>query len=128
MRVRRILRIIAALLAIIIANGEGPLAQDVWPSKPIKIIAPVAPGGGVDLMPCAAAAMARIVAIAPAEVSPVQIRSACGVVPAVPVGQQRVGLFRSPAAALIGVCGNDVVEHRIDDLPGGLHGVLAGER
>ena len=60
--------------------------------------------------------------------SSVQIRSACGVVPAVPVGQQRVGLFRPPAAALVAVCGNDVVEHRVDDLPGGLHGVLAGER
>ena len=25
-------------------------AQEVWPSRPIKIIAPVAPGGGVDLV------------------------------------------------------------------------------
>ena len=35
------------------AMALAPLAgfsQEAWPSKPIKIIAPVAPGGGVDLV------------------------------------------------------------------------------
>ena len=41
------------LQAIALGLGALPLlgaAQDAWPSKPIKIIAPVAPGGGVDLV------------------------------------------------------------------------------
>ena len=36
---------------IVLLCGTGPVtAQDTWPSKTIKIIAPVQPGGGVDLV------------------------------------------------------------------------------
>ena len=40
-------------LSLVAATALWPLAgraQEVWPSKTIKIIAPVAPGGGVDLV------------------------------------------------------------------------------
>jgi tripartite-type tricarboxylate transporter receptor subunit TctC len=47
---------LALLLATAIATpGEPAVAQDNYPSRPVKIIAPQAPGGGVDLV-------ARIVA------------------------------------------------------------------
>ena len=54
MRPIKIMTFLAALKIIFVATGETSLpqaiAQDVWPSKPIKLIAPVAPGGGVDLV------------------------------------------------------------------------------
>src|SRR5215468_568916 len=53
--------------------------------------------------------------------------SARRVVPAVPVGQQPVRLLRAPGPAGVRVDGRDVAEHRVDDPPGGLDGVLAGE-
>src|SRR5437588_11752115 len=41
----------ALLLATAIATpGELAIAQDNYPSRPVKIIAPQAPGGGVDLV------------------------------------------------------------------------------
>src|SRR5260221_980518 len=33
-----------------LCGRAGAVAKDAWPSKPIKIIAPVQPGGGVDLV------------------------------------------------------------------------------
>src|SRR5215470_19915386 len=54
--------------------------------------------------------------------------SACGVVPGVPLGQQPVRLLRPPGPAGIRVDGRDVTEHRVHDPPGGLDGVLPGEK
>ena len=42
---------LALLLAVALAAPGGPaVAQDNYPSRPVKIIAPQAPGGGVDLV------------------------------------------------------------------------------
>jgi len=42
---------LALLLAVVLAAPGGPaVAQDNYPSRPVKIIAPQAPGGGVDLV------------------------------------------------------------------------------
>src|SRR6516165_4699762 len=49
------------------------------------------------------------------------------VVPGVAVGQEPVGSFGAPGPAGVGVDRDLVAEHRVDDLPGGLDGVLAGE-
>src|SRR5262252_5866860 len=54
--------------------------------------------------------------------------SACRVVPGVPVGEQPVGLLRAPGTLGVGVDGHGVAEHRVDDLPGVLDGVLPGEQ
>src|SRR5262249_5083470 len=54
--------------------------------------------------------------------------SALGVVPGVPVGQQPVRLLGAPAALGVGVDWRGVTEHRVDDLPGRLDGVLLGEQ
>ena len=44
-------RSIVPLIALaLLAFGANALAQDTWPSKSIRIIAPVQPGGGVDLV------------------------------------------------------------------------------
>src|SRR4249920_10864 len=56
------------------------------------------------------------------------IRSAGRIVPAVPAGQQPAGFGRAPAAPGVGVYGRDVAEHRVDDPPGGLDGVLTGKQ
>jgi len=42
---------LALLVAVVLAAPGGPaVAQDNYPSRPVKIIAPQAPGGGVDLV------------------------------------------------------------------------------
>ena len=46
-RARSAAVLLAAMLA---ALSAGALAQDSYPSRPVKIIAPQAPGGGVDLV------------------------------------------------------------------------------
>jgi tripartite-type tricarboxylate transporter receptor subunit TctC len=46
-QIRRSARVVTALF---IAVAVQAIAQGVYPSKPIKIIAPVQPGGGVDLV------------------------------------------------------------------------------
>src|SRR4030095_1558112 len=39
------------LLAVVLATVGAPaIAQDSYPNRPVKIIAPQAPGGGVDLV------------------------------------------------------------------------------
>jgi hypothetical protein len=38
-----------AALALV-ATGAPAMAQDTYPNRPVKIIAPQAPGGGVDLV------------------------------------------------------------------------------
>ncbi|MEO8754903.1 MAG: tripartite tricarboxylate transporter substrate binding protein [Casimicrobiaceae bacterium] len=42
-------RALALLVAVALAT-HGALAQDTYPNRPVKIIAPQAPGGGVDLV------------------------------------------------------------------------------
>src|SRR5215467_9917787 len=54
--------------------------------------------------------------------------SACWVVPGVPVGEQAVRLLGPPGTLGVGVDGHDVAEHRVDDLPRVLDGVLPGEQ
>src|SRR5215467_6156926 len=54
--------------------------------------------------------------------------SALWVVPGVPFGQQAVRLLGAPAALGVGVEGHDVAEHRVDDPPCGLDGVLLSEQ
>ncbi len=49
MATKRTLLVACATLAAALAAAPAP-AQDRYPSKPIKIIAPVQPGGGVDLV------------------------------------------------------------------------------
>src|ERR1700675_3485168 len=41
---------LAVVLAVLTTLGAPALAQDNYPSRPVKIIAPQAPGGGVDLV------------------------------------------------------------------------------
>jgi tripartite-type tricarboxylate transporter receptor subunit TctC len=46
-----LVRTVRAMTIALLALVAGPLhAQGAWPSKPLRIIAPVQPGGGVDLV------------------------------------------------------------------------------
>src|SRR5271166_2554514 len=54
--------------------------------------------------------------------------SACRVVPRFLAGQEPLGLLGTPAAPGVGVHGDDIAEHRVDDLPRGFHGVLPGKQ
>ena len=48
---RQALKTLALTLGIgALAAPHWALAQDAWPNRPVKIVAPVAPGGGVDLV------------------------------------------------------------------------------
>ena len=42
--------ITGCVLLFSVTAWAGALAADVWPSKPIRLIAPVPPGGGVDIL------------------------------------------------------------------------------
>ena len=43
--------VLVLLLAVVLAaSGKAAIAQDNYPNRPVKIIAPQAPGGGVDLV------------------------------------------------------------------------------
>jgi tripartite-type tricarboxylate transporter receptor subunit TctC len=51
MKRRQVLETLALTLGIgALAAPHWALAQDAWPNRPVKIVAPVAPGGGVDLV------------------------------------------------------------------------------
>ena len=50
------------------------------------------------------------------------------VVPGLAGGEQAGGLVRTPGAAGVGVDGDDVADHGVDDAPGGLDGALVGEQ
>src|SRR5450631_187016 len=49
-RAGRAMTLALLLAAVLITPGAPAIAQDNYPSRPVKIIAPQAPGGGVDLV------------------------------------------------------------------------------
>src|SRR6185503_14562276 len=59
--------------------------------------------------------------------APVGVVSTGYAVPSADAGRERLGLGRSPAAAIVGMRGGHVPEDRVDDRPGGLDLVLARE-
>ena len=44
------LRLVAILLAGLSINADAAMAQDKYPSRPIKVIVPYAPGGATDIV------------------------------------------------------------------------------
>jgi tripartite-type tricarboxylate transporter receptor subunit TctC len=43
-------RLIAVLFATLALSGAAPMAQDKYPSRPVKVIVPYAPGGATDIV------------------------------------------------------------------------------
>src|SRR6476660_8761276 len=49
-RARRLLAHSLVVLALVAAASGALLAQEAWPSRPIKLVVPLTAGGGVDMM------------------------------------------------------------------------------
>ena len=44
------MRLLAMLLAILAIGADAAMAQDKYPSRPVKVIVPYAPGGATDIV------------------------------------------------------------------------------
>ena len=43
------MRLLAMLIAILAIGADATMAQDKYPSRPVKVIVPYAPGGATDI-------------------------------------------------------------------------------
>ena len=41
---------LAALLVALLATASIASAQDAWPARPVRIVVPYTPGGGIDVL------------------------------------------------------------------------------